>query len=76
MKELRTVYEVSDARIIRMLRAIGTPLSRAALFIVFFWFGILKLFGASPASPLVQALFMRTISGISFENFLCNNRSH
>jgi len=30
--------------------------ARWALFIIFFWFGILKVFGVSPAGPLVVAL--------------------
>ena len=30
--------------------------ARLALFIIFFWFGILKVFGVSPAGPLVVAL--------------------
>lgn len=32
-----------------------------ALFIVFVWFGALKLFGLSPASPLVTDLFNNTL---------------
>lgn len=31
-------------------------MGRFALFVIFFWFGILKLLGVSPASPLVDAL--------------------
>ncbi len=30
--------------------------ARIALFIIFFWFGILKVFGVSPAGPLVVSL--------------------
>ncbi len=33
-----------------------------ALFIVFVWFGALKLFGLSPATPLVLELFNHTLS--------------
>ncbi|MBI5134017.1 MAG: hypothetical protein HZA81_01365 [Candidatus Taylorbacteria bacterium] len=32
-----------------------------ALFVVFVWFGSLKLFGLSPANPLVSDLFGRTL---------------
>ena len=36
--------------------------NRIALFAVFFWFGILKIFGASPAKDLVAHLHHVTIS--------------
>ena len=35
--------------------------SRIALFIIYFWFGILKVFKLSPATPLVLSLLDRTI---------------
>jgi len=44
--------------------------SRIALFIVFFWFGILKIIGTSPANPLVQKLFEKTVPFISFGTFI------
>ncbi len=40
-------------------------IARVAIFIVFFWFGALKLLGLSPASPLAEALTERTI-GMEF----------
>ena len=41
-----------------------------ALFIVFFWFGILKVFGVSPANPLVGDLLNRTMPFIDFGQFI------
>lgn len=46
------------------------PVARFGLFVVFFYFGILKVLGLSPASGLVQALFEQTISFVSFDAFL------
>jgi uncharacterized membrane protein YkgB len=50
------------------------PAARIGLFVVFFWFGILKVFGLSPAGPLVQALFehtfLSTLFGMSFSTFI------
>ncbi len=43
--------------------------ARIAIFIVYFWFGVLKLIGVSPAGPLVHALFEKTISFMPFETF-------
>jgi uncharacterized membrane protein YkgB len=59
-----------DVRIIKALRRAAMPLTRGAFFIVYFWFGTLKLFGASPANPLVNALLERTLPSVSFENFV------
>ncbi len=46
------------------------PLARGAIFIIYFWFGALKLIGASPASPMVAELLQRTIPFLSFEIFI------
>jgi hypothetical protein len=46
------------------------PTARFGLFVVFFWFGILKVLGLSPASGLVQRLFEQTIPYMSFSTFL------
>ena len=63
-----------DVVIIRFFRNISEPAARIGLFVVFFWFGILKVFGLSPAGPLVQALFehtfLSTAFGMSFSLFI------
>lgn len=40
-----------------------------ALFIVFVWFGALKLTGFSPANPMVIALLAKTLPMITFHTF-------
>ena len=42
---------------------------RFSLFLVYFWFGLLKIINVSPAGPLVESLFTRTISFMSFGTF-------
>lgn len=37
---------------------------RFSLFVIFFWFGILKVIGVSPAEPLVHRLFEQLLSGL------------
>lgn len=59
-----------DIELIHFFRRISIPVARFALFVVFFWFGILKVIGLSPASGLVQNLFEQTISFMSFNSFL------
>ena len=46
-----------DSTIINSFRRIEVPLARIAIFIVYFWFGLLKIFGVSSAGPLVHELF-------------------
>ena len=64
-----TWIQKCDAYIIRRLQKLEVPMARAAIFIVYVWFGFLKLAGMSPAGPLVQALFQKTIGGVSFPLF-------
>lgn len=50
-------------------RRMEVPMARLAIFVVYVWFGLLKLLGLSPAEEMVQALFEKTLSGISFDAF-------
>lgn len=50
-----------DIKIIAWCKRAYIPLSRIAFFIIFFYFGLLKLIGQSPASPLAETLTARTI---------------
>lgn len=54
-------YEKIDLRLIAFFRHTFVPVARASIFIVFFWFGFIKLLGLSPASPLARALTEKTI---------------
>jgi uncharacterized membrane protein YkgB len=58
-----------DHEIIHFLRKAFIPTARLALFVVYFWFGALKLAGLSPAGPIVYDLFERTIHFMSFDTF-------
>ncbi len=62
-----STFEIS---LINFFRKISLPFSRLALFVIFFWFGILKIFSLSPANPLVQNLLTKTLPFISFKNFI------
>lgn len=44
--------------------------ARWAIFIVYFWFGALKVFGESPANGLVAALLARTLPFVTFDQFI------
>lgn len=59
-----------DARIILFTKKFGMPFARFAIFVVYFWFGILKLFGLSPANPLVASLLAVTIPFLTFNQFI------
>ena len=57
MVQIKTI----DLKVIAWLRRWFLPFARLAVFIVYFYFGVLKLMGDSPASPLAQALTAKTI---------------
>lgn len=44
--------------------------ARISFFIVYFWFGILKIFDTSPANPLVAALQAKTLPFLTFSQFI------
>ena len=67
---MKQLFENLDAGIISFLKRIGFPVARLAIFIVFFWFGFLKVLGLSPANPLVSNLLEKTLSFISFDTFI------
>ncbi len=58
-----------DRTLIHFFRKISIPLARISLFVIYFWFGILKVLGLSPASGLVYALHAQTIPFIPFYAF-------
>jgi uncharacterized membrane protein YkgB len=58
-----------DLKLIALCRKMFVPFARVALFVVFFWFGFLKVIGESPASGVVQNLFERTIPIMEFSSF-------
>jgi uncharacterized membrane protein YkgB len=59
-----------DVTLIEFFRKYSVAVARFGLFVVFFWFGMLKVVGLSPASPLVQDLFAKTVPFMSFETFI------
>lgn len=64
------IFRTIDIRIIHGFRRVSVPIARAGLFVIFFWFGALKVVGLSPASPLVERLFAETVSWMSFPTFI------
>jgi uncharacterized membrane protein YkgB len=59
-----------DTALINFCRRISVPMARFGLFVIFFWFGALKVVGLSPASELVEKLFQQTIPFMSFGTFI------
>lgn len=54
-------YTHIDLKLIDFFKRIYIPLARVSIFLIFFWFGIIKLLGLSPASPLAEALTAQTV---------------
>lgn len=55
-----------DMRLIAFFKRSFIPFARIALFVTFFWFGFIKLIGASPAGPLAEALTAKTVGAELF----------
>lgn len=51
----------ADLHLIAFFKRTYLPLARIALFVVFFWFGFIKLTGMSPAGDLAEALTVKTV---------------
>ncbi len=63
-------YKLWDDTIIPFVNPLCIPFARASFFIVYFWFGVLKILDTSPANPLVAALQERTLPFLSFQQFI------
>lgn len=59
-----------DEKLISFFKRVSMPMARFGLFVVFFWFGMLKVLDLSPAGPLVENLFNRTLPIIEFSTFI------
>lgn len=60
-----------DSRIINLCQRASVPMARLSLFVIFFWFGLLKIVGLSPASGVVERLFNETLAwALPFNTFL------
>lgn len=70
MEKLKDRLYSADSTLICLFQRISTPLARLSLFVVFFWFGILKTVAESPANPLVSNLLQKTLPFIGFETFI------
>ena len=56
-----------DKQLIDFFKRTYIPLARIAFFVVFFWFGFIKLAGLSPAGPLAEALVSQTVGSGWFD---------
>lgn len=59
-----------DSTLINFFHRWSFLIARLSLGIVYGWFGILKLVGASPANPLVDSLLQRTLPFLTFDQFI------
>lgn len=60
----------SENRFFHFLRRISLPLSKVAFFVVFVWFGVLKMLELSPAEGLVHTLYQHTVPFIPWKIFI------
>ena len=56
-----------DKKFISFSKRWFNPLARGALFVIFFYFGLLKLLGLSPAEGLAATLVTKTVGAAYFQ---------
>lgn len=61
--------EAIDLKLIHFFRKVFIPFARFGIFVIYFWFGGLKVLGLSPASGLVERLFEKTVPFMHFGTF-------
>lgn len=61
MKKQKLQITQIDLKLIDFFNRTFIPVARVSIFIVFFWFGLIKLLGMSPATPLAEALTAKTV---------------
>lgn len=59
-----------DIEFINFAKKISIPFARFSIFVVFFWFGLLKVLGYSPASGMVKDLLVHTIRFMNPDSFV------
>lgn len=59
-----------DEHFVSLLTRICIPLVRFSFFVVYFYFGLLKVIGVSPAEAIVKELWSHTLPFIPFHAFL------
>lgn len=59
-----------DYGVINFAKKAHPYFARFALFVVYFWFGILKILDTSPANPLVMQLQEKTLPFLTFHQFI------
>lgn len=69
MKKQKISITKLDLRLIDFFNRAFVPFARLSIFLIFFWFGLIKLLGLSPASPLAEALTAQTV-GIQYFDML------
>lgn len=67
---MNILIENLDNRFIAYFKKVHPFIARFALFIVYFWFGVLKILSTSPANPLVMQLQERTLPFLEFNQFI------
>ena len=71
MKNIDIWLKKFDAQVIAATKRWAMPISRFAIFIVYFWFGALKVFSSQgAANPMVLGLLSKTMPSLEPTSFL------
>lgn len=60
-------FESLYQKLVTLSQRLYLPVARFAIFLIYFWFGFLKIIDLSPASPLALALTTQTVGAQHFD---------
>ncbi|MCK5060004.1 MAG: hypothetical protein KAR00_02580 [Candidatus Pacebacteria bacterium] len=67
---MKNLISTIDHFVIKVCRKLSLPFGRLALFVVYFWFGILKIIGRGYTNPLIENLMEQTLPFMTFSSFI------
>ena len=70
MNDTEEEIENFDDKIINKTRFLALPFARFALFVVYFWFGVLKIFSISNIDPLISESLNKLFPLVSLVSFV------
>lgn len=70
LKEVNKKRISIENTIFLFLRKVSFPIARISFFVVFFWFGVLKILELSPSGGVVHTLYDHTVSFLPWKVFI------
>lgn len=67
---MNSILQNLENKVVSFCQKYYSAFARFALFVIYFWFGFLKIIDISPANPLVSDLQHKTLPFLTFSQFI------